>query len=89
MSRVKPDQVIDLTGMEDRGRFVEIVTDAGTVRVNAGLIDMRTGGRVVTVEIEAASPAYPQHKGDGDWDVAVRRHDPAAHRAEIALRRLP
>lgn len=54
----KPRQVIDLTG-KGSGRYVEIRTDGGLVRVN---VDTITGVPVVTVEVE---PVY-------DWDALAQ-----------------
>ena len=62
----KPQQVIDLTGNGD-GRYVEIRTDGGLVRVNVDLVDTITGVPVVTVEVE------PRHDLDALTQSTWRR----------------
>ena len=67
-----PEQQIDLTGRSSDLRYVEILTDAGIVRVNVNLVDTRTRARVVVVE---AHPAQ-------GWDAVAAWQ---VSRAEIRL----
>lgn len=80
------EQTIDLTGHGQHLRYVEILTDAGTVRVNVNLEDTQTRQRVVVVEVEPNGP-YRQHTAaGGDWAIEVRETF-AADRIDIRLTR--
>ena len=74
-STTKPRQ-IDLTGETTSLRYVEILTDAGIVRVNVGLVNVRTGQPCVAVEIEPNMARIGRtHTGaGGDWDTDVTDH---------------
>jgi xanthine/CO dehydrogenase XdhC/CoxF family maturation factor len=74
MGEIRPEQRIDLTGSGDQLRYVEVVTDGGTVRVNVNLVDTRTRTRAVVVEVEAAP----------DWD-ALTNSQGHGTRAEVQI----
>jgi hypothetical protein len=64
-----PVQVIDLTGGDTPFRYVEIRTDAGIIRVNAGLVTGTEKSRVV-VEVEPNTRHHRSGCGDGNWWVS-------------------
>ena len=68
-----PVERIDLTSPSG-GRliYLEILTDAGIVRVNTNLVDTRTGQPCVVVEVEP-NTAYRQWTAPGgDWETEIR-----------------
>lgn len=63
---------VNLTEPSPRGEFVEIETQAGTIRVYGGLAEARTGRNRILIEIEQA---------DG-WAIEFH-HDKIMGRAEV------
>jgi len=69
---VSAEQQIDMTGHGSHLRYVEILTDAGIVRVNVNLEDTRTRRRCVVVEIQPNS-TYARHTAPGgEWATDIR-----------------
>lgn len=83
-----PEQVIDLTADTESLRWAKILTPAGIVRVNTGLVDTRTGQPCVVVEIDrnAGSVSRVLTQPGGDWDLTVRDHR-LGTRTDITLTR--
>jgi len=67
------EQVIDLTEQGQSLRYVEVLTEAGVVRVNVNLVNVITGARVVGVEVEP----YPHWR--------TRTEERAGGRTDISL----
>lgn len=61
---------IDMTGSECR--YLEILTDAGIVRVNVGLVTTREARPNVTVEIEPNTSYARKTAPGGVWGMKVR-----------------
>jgi len=74
MNETAEVQRVDLTAPSDGLTYVEVLTPAGIVRVNANLIDWRTKQPVVMVEIEHAP----------DWE-PDERHVFGMNRVDVAL----
>jgi hypothetical protein len=76
MTRTMPVQQIDLTNpVGDKLIYVEILTDAGIVRVNTNLVNWRTRQPSVVIEVEPDT---------AHWNTVV-----IDSRAEITLNRRP
>lgn len=88
MRATPPAWQIDLTGQHGELRYVEVRTDAGTVRVNVGMASMATGLPSVVVEVERniASVGRRLTPGDGDWEAEVREHA-LGNRTDVVLTR--
>jgi hypothetical protein len=96
MARTEPIAVIDMTGGDATFRYVEIHTDAGIIRVNAGLITNPglLRGRhecrsVVSVEIEANASRYGVVKTPpgGDWEISIPRGAAPDYKTDVTLTR--
>jgi predicted transcriptional regulator len=65
-------QRVNLTGHPDSLRYVEVVTDAGIVRVTAGgLASIRDGKPVVSVDVEPVLGAEIRNLRPAGLDIAV------------------
>ncbi len=64
---------VDLTGHSMGLRYVEVLTDAGVVRVSAGQVNVRSGRPVVEVNVERnlEGCGIKATEPGGDWDVRV------------------
>lgn len=82
-----PQERLDLTGA-DSFRYVEVKTDAGLVRVCAGVTGRLTGLPSVVVEVERniESAGIRLTSGGGDWDLEVHE---LARRTDVVLTRQP
>lgn len=65
-------QKIDATAPGEHLSVVEVHTPGGIVRVNANLVNVRTGQPCVVVEVEPNTRYQPKTSGGGDWDIDVR-----------------
>jgi hypothetical protein len=77
--RTVPEQgthQIVMTGQGPALRTVEILTDAGIIRVNTNLVNVRTVQPSVVVEVEPnmARISRAHTEAGGDWDVEVTHH---------------
>lgn len=66
------EQTIDMTGHGSHPRYVEILTDAGIVRVNVNLEDTRTRQRCVVVEVQPNTPYARHTAAGGEWVTDIR-----------------
>lgn len=95
MARTEPIAVFDMTGGDTPFRYIEIRTDAGIIRVNAGLVETQSflrdgaGRSVVSVEIEANAARYSIAKTSpgGDWEITIPRGASPDYKAEVTLTR--
>ena len=85
------EQTIDLTGHGRHLRYVEILTDAGIIRVNVNLETVQPPHQqVVSVEIEANHLYSRKTAAGGEWDTEVRdmgsRTDVTLTRQDVAAK---
>jgi hypothetical protein len=78
--KAKPQ--VDLIGPECR--YVEILTDAGIVRVNVGLVTVQEGKPSVVVEIEPNIGYQNRTAHGGEWTTEVRN---VGTRTDVSLTR--
>lgn len=93
MTTTEPVTRVDLTAPSASLSYAEILTPAGLVRVNTGLVDTRTGRPVVTVEVERQIPPRPNTRfsgahtaPSGEWSYEVREN--LGMRVDVVLTRL-
>ena len=68
------EQTIDLTGHGQHLRYVEILTDAGIIRVNVNLETTQLPHRqVVSVEIEQNTSYRQKTAAGGEWAADVHK----------------
>lgn len=78
--------VIDLTGGDTPFRYAEIRTDAGVIRVNAGLVTTyKPHLSSVVIEIEVNTPYRRSGSGEGNWWVSQVKGLPS--RSEVRITR--
>jgi hypothetical protein len=88
MTATEPVQRIDLTAPAERLTYVEILTPAGTVRVNTGLVNWRTDQPAVSVEIKPANEYNRRGAPGENWDAEVREVA-LGSRIDVTLTRQP
>jgi hypothetical protein len=81
----KADQVIDMTDPKGPVTTAEIRTPGGIIRVDVGLVVVRTGQQRVTVDVEANNERRPPALGGGIWDVTTN-HTPRGIMARLTRR---
>jgi hypothetical protein len=86
MTTTEPVTTVDLTAPSESLPYAEILTPAGIVRVNTGLVNVRTGRPVVVIEVTPNKTYNPRTAAE-DWDVSVRDVGPGI-RTDVTLTRL-
>lgn len=76
MSGREPEtkQIVDLSGTNRLGRYAEIITPGGVIRVYADLVTAREGLPAVTIEIVPSTRYKPTSGDGGHWEHEVRDH---------------
>jgi hypothetical protein len=78
-------QTVDLTAPSAQLTYVEVLTPAGIIRVNAVAVDTRTGQPAVVVEIEPNTWYQRKTAPGGEWETEVR--DNLGSRTDVTLTR--
>lgn len=81
----RPEKVIDLTSQGQRMRYIEVLTDAGVIRVNTSLMN-KLREPVIVVEVEQNIDGRPVTPAGGHWDGSTRIF---SNRIDVILTKAP